>query len=724
MGTVISQIDFTAVKLQKEKDQEYTLQLCWSLNGGYMCDYKGEYTFCLYENGVPVKNETVVDERGALECSLKLSGISIDRTYQITLEVPVSAGGARTPKLKLIVDSIIEQSGVLDNDALELRWRTGTGRCPVLLCEVQGSNGMYDQYYASAAAGCFKISASDFLGAETVDVCLSLTDKGKVQGPKSEKLHFCLCPLLLLSAELVKKEHTSVIKLCLQSEDASLQKVKLLCMQDQDSLAECKDIPALQQADGNFTAETEIPQHKIPYETLARCMVCVAAVWDTAESCVPDAGSRMALGAPALRLDEMKGKKLRLSVASGHLPYPPVGYELPDGAFLSGSSFTADFDPDFSIHVLPRFDRNGCVRKGTPSNSVTSFLPGYYPQKDETGTEYLQFYQSSFTEGQISRMIPEELFAVRLTGELVQGPISLTPLEKGYRITIDVKAPLSRENYEKWIDQIKDSITPYGFYLLCDILLRIAPQAMEDTPYFQCAFLPQRGTADVRPGLQLRLTTAVYQPRYDPNIADSAGYAAMYSQEYPVTIKKKGVYLEFDRYVGAIAEYSNLSDISDQKTNVVFASGIADCMQPSARQPYYRILYPEKLTHDYAVETPYPSDNVVLLTADNYGAILEASDAVAQNRAAINNLPLTVVIFKGRSTLSLHMPVEFNGCRLSVPVGSTLQEVLLQQGIYAGEGCRLYRLGCDGREYPVLIQFAEDLDQLVLVSGDRIVCRN
>lgn len=92
-------------------------------------------------------------------------------------------------------------------------------------------------------------------------------------------------------------------------------------------------------------------------------------------------------------------------------------------------------------------------------------------------------------------------------------------------------------------------------------------------------------------------------------------------------------------------------------------------MQPSARQPYYRILYPEKLTHDYAVETPYPSDNVVLLTADNYGAILEASDAVAQNRAAINNLPLTVVIFKGRSTLSLHMPVEFNGRCLSVPVG-------------------------------------------------------
>ena len=141
MGTVISQIDFTAVKLQKEKDQEYTLQLYWSLNGGYTCDYKGEYTFCLYENGVPARNETVVDERGALECSLKLSGIRIDRTYQITLEVPVSAGGARTPKLKLIVDSIIEQSGVLDNDALELRWRTGTGRCPVLLCEVQGSNG-------------------------------------------------------------------------------------------------------------------------------------------------------------------------------------------------------------------------------------------------------------------------------------------------------------------------------------------------------------------------------------------------------------------------------------------------------------------------------------------------------------------------------------------------------------------------------------------------------
>lgn len=724
MSDIVNQIDITSVNLSRKENGDYSIHLSWSVNGGYSCGYQGDYILTLYEDCITKDSKTFQDSAAANEVTVEFSGIKLGKKYHIDLGIPESAGGVKSGQEKLIIDYITDISGKLNGNVFEIYWKMTTKNSPVLKCSMVCSNGIHNTYYPNSAVGYYQFSSHDFTPEDTVDITLALTDKDKVTGPVSPVLHFCGSPLFILSAELTKGERTSGLKMTLQSKEDSLAKVKLYCKAEQNLLAELPDVPVTKQQDGTFLLDTAIPDTVISYETLSMCSVYAAALWETAESCLLSGDSMLPLTAPMLRVEEITGEKIRVSVENSNVHYPPMGYELPDGSLLWGAEYTADYDRAFSMCLRPRYDRKGCSRRGTASNTVTSFLPGYYPRKDEEGREYLRFYQGAFTEEVLCHVFTEELFSTHLEESIEQGVLLLEPLEKGYRLTVHAAAPLVREDYIKFVDQIKDKICPYGFYSLCDVLLRLSPQLSGDTAYFQCAFLPERGTADLRPGLILNLATAVYQPQYDPKIASAAGFSAMYSNSYPVTMKKQGTYLEFDCYAGAIAEYMNYSRISNGASNVVFASGILDMLQPAVRQPYYRILYPEKLTHDYSTETPYPSDNMVILTADSYGAILAAGNAVYENRAAINNLPIPLVIFKGRSTLSLHMPVNDNGQSLSVPVGTTVHDILQRQGICGGREFELYRRGDDGREYPVFVKFAENPEDIVLISGDKIICRS
>lgn len=753
MSNIVNQIHLSAIQAAAVEKGSYSAALSWELNGGLPCDYKGDYEITLFESFIKKDTKTVTDTQGIHSASVTYTGLDPLKSYQITISVPQSQGGIASEKVKFIIGSFTDLKGIFHGEVFDLYWKTDTALYPSACCTMTCSNGVSNLYYPCAAAGYFRFSSIDFAPGDTIQITLSLilsssvnmknepnSDESLSFGPVSSPLVFYASPISLLSAELSDRQEKNVsrLKLTLAWAYEKLEKVRVSFRAAAHETAVLSPCAVTKQEDGSWLVDQEIPYTVISFETLSQCTAsCTALEGDAkkqeplAESHVEGTGSFLPLAAPVIQIRELTSQCITVSAKQASADYLPMGYELYQEnhtATLCTSRFTLPYNRDLSLYLRPRYDLDGVPRRGVKSNTLTSFLEGYYPAFVTVGKSSvnetlpcLQLYQSSFTETEVTCLFTEELFSPQLTESITAGSLTLEVSDAGYTLRIANGAVLSMTDYKTLIEAIRTDATPYGFYRICDAILRLASQLASDTCALLCAFDPKQRTADLRPGLILNLSTGVYQPQYDQKIPNTAGFSAMYSSSFPVSISKDGSFLTFDRYAGAIAEQFHLPASPNDATNIIYASGMMDLLQPAVRMPYYRLLYPSALTHSYPMELPYPSDNMVLLAADSYGALLTACDAIAANPAAINTLSIPVVIFKGRSALSLSLPVFFNGQRLSVPVGSTLQDVFQQQGIYHTEGFRLLRRSPDGRELPVFVQFAKDPLEIVLISGDKIV---
>lgn len=198
---IINQIEFTKVFLSKKDNGDYIIDLDWILNGGYSSDYQGSYTLYLYENAQEKDHIDITDTDNSCHSSVTFSGLDIEKTYHITLKVPSSAGGASTARLKLIINYILEQSGSISEDGFAVHWKTATGKCPVIMCEIAYANGVNNQYYAASKAERFQLQRDIFSEEDIMDVTLALTDKSIVTDPRSKAMHFCAKPLTIRSAQ-------------------------------------------------------------------------------------------------------------------------------------------------------------------------------------------------------------------------------------------------------------------------------------------------------------------------------------------------------------------------------------------------------------------------------------------------------------------------------------------------------------------------------------------
>ena len=143
-------------------------------------------------------------------------------------------------------------------------------------------------------------------------------------------------------------------------------------------------------------------------------------------------------------------------------------------------------------------------------------------------------------------------------------------------------------------------------------------------------------------------------------------------------------------------------------------------MRPSLHQPYYRVLFPLSLEPSLPTEDPYLAENTVIMTSESYGEILDACRAIKDNPLNINTLNIPLIIFRGRSALSLSAPVEINGNLHYVPVGCSVKQALRMHGYGYSASVKIKREDDESIPRPIFAGRNEDLGNLTLISGDRL----
>lgn len=394
------------------------------------------------------------------------------------------------------------------------------------------------------------------------------------------------------------------------------------------------------------------------------------------------------------------------------------GFELSDGSIVSGDTYAVDLASQTSA-IRPRYDRNGAVRRGVSSEPAPGFIPGYYVSGGG-----LIYRGADFSQMAVTHTWSEELFKTSLEASIESGALSLSHENNEYTLTVKISEAgqilhLNTKDYDGFIDKIKDCITPYGFFALTDVILRIAPQAFADTPYLLCAHNPSGRFTDIRPGLRLTANTAVYMPQYAQNSEDAQGFVSTNNAGWSFVLNSDGTFLEPDLYIGQMAKYLNDGSLNDT-TKATYASGAADFMRPSLHQPYYRVLFPLSLEPSMVTENPHLADNTVIMTSESYGEILNASQAIKDNPANIYMLNIPLMFFRGRSALSLSVPVQINGSLRYVPVGCSVKQALRMHGYSYCASVKIKREDDEGVPRPVFAGESEDMGDLVLISGDRL----
>lgn len=708
--SLISEISISSVAVSLNGG-EYKASLIWEINGNPSASYQGDYDIRLFEGTKEIETQTVKNVTTFGDVIFK--NLTEGKSYSVSILSPKEAGQqVESDKMPLITDHYKGFSGVFDGKALSLAWEADAFRVPNGMCVLNAENGyncVYDIYPGAERAVLDVACGREF----TVQAC-SVQDNS--QGPDSDTLTFYSTPPFITDVEVTSNKNGGTdIKVAFTSGHDDIASVSLVLSMDGEKVYESEPVK-MTEPGGKYSVTVTIAATVLTRGEIEKCTVSCVYVNGSAKSVLCGDGSEMPLARPSVNAVDVQGGKAVMRIS-----YPEsasaLGFELSDGkSVVSVNAYTVDLTAQTPA-IRPRFDRNGTARRGVSSEPAPGFVPGYYMSGGG-----LIYRGADFSQKEVTHTWSEELFTAPLAEPIDLGTLSLTRGDNGYTLKISNAQNLSRADYNKFIDELKDSkdgVTPYGFYALTGVILRIAPQALGDTPFFLCAFSPDDRYSDIRPGLRLTVDTALYMPQPNSNLENAEGFVSVNNASWSFVLNNAGSFLEPDLFMGLMAEYMSDGSPNDA-TKVTYAAGAADFMRSSLHKPYYRVLFPKSLERSVAAEDPFPSENTVIMASDSYKEILEACTEIHNNPASINQLGIPLMIFRGRSALSLSMPIQINGNICHAPVGCNVGQALGMHGYGCSASIRMMREDDNRVPRPVFVGEDARLGELPLIPGDRL----
>lgn len=707
MSTSIESISITSV-IVTLSEGKYTASLSWEINDTPSASYKGDYDIILMYEGEGIETQTAKD--ATIKASVTFDKLTGDKRYSVMVRAPKETKGRESDTEPLITDHYKGFSGLYDGKTLSLAWETETVIVQSGKCRIKGNNG-YDGIY-NVSPGMKKAVLDVACGSEfTVQ---AHSEQGDAKGPDSDTLTFYAEPPFITDAEVTSnKDGGTDIAVAFTSKHDDIAKVSLILRMNGEKVYESASVDVSKKTSG-YTTTVTVAASELARGEIEKCSVSCAYVNGNAKTLLCGDGSEMPLARPSVNAVDVQGGKTVMQIT-----YPEsiaaLGFELSDGSIISGDTYTVDLSAKTAA-IRPRFDRNGIARCGVSSVAAPGFIPGYYVSGDS-----LVYRGADFSQDSVIHTWSEKLFNPSLEGPIGSDALKLEYVEKKYILTIRNKKILDLEEYKGFIKGIKansDCITPYGFYALTDVILRVAPQEFASTPYMLCSFSPEGRYSDIRPGLRLTVDTALYMQQPNSKLENAAGFVSVNNTGWSFVLNSEGSFLEPDLFMGQMAKISDGS--LNAATKVTYAAGVADFMRPAMHQPYYRVLFPASLELSMAAEDPFPSDNAVIMASGSYGTILDACEKIAKNAASINQLDIPLMIFRGRSALSLYLPIQINGNICHVPVGCNVSQALGMYGYGCGTSIKMMREDGNRIPRPVFLEEDAQLGKLVLIPGDRL----
>ncbi len=734
MGEVVNKITImqTAVSAKKEEGT-YEAEVDWQLNGGSGCTYTGSYTMILLENGSEKDTYTFSDTDGMHYVRHELKGLEKKKEYGILLKANQGSAPVCSQETALLLHTFENIRGTYDGDEFVIFWDKtpdGIAKGELTLWSEQGAAftcevPLYTNY--------IRIGGIGFYPADQIRLSMVGNDGFHAFGPESGQLEFFSDACEVLSLDCRCEEETTEIELCLGTwqdaqkaeNEAELDTVQLVFMKNGRERLCLPDIEVYKSGQ-TIKVKASVPYTSLQRDELMRCELFCYRQKGGAVSRPKVCGNHISMAVPQLVIRHRDAETVQIEWEYRG-EYEPDFFVTESGEKIYHKQYTVEYKKAGDFKLAAGFDVNGRTVRGDFSKLTQVFLEGYYPVFQDGRTPALIYHQTALEEERTEQRFDCQLFQTEPELPVVSGGISLKKQEGIFVLSTGALTPLSKEEYKGFLKKICDFATPYGFYLLTEAIARMSYQVFDDMPYFFYGYEGNNRICDLRPGSILEVQTELYMPQENPDIDNGAGFATAFREEYDVSfpMDENGKFLEFNSFVDGFADAADIcGGLEDD--NVVFGGGLRDFLVPKARQPFYRIMYPADLPDSSVPDSGYPSDHVILLAADTYGGLLEATESVLLDPSNVNHLNVPVIMFRGRSTMTASVRIVLNGETRKVPVGTTLNKVLQQLGIYCRKSrvpdtLRIYRRSPDGREVPVYKEWKEcPLGGLVLASGDRI----
>lgn len=222
--------------------------------------------------------------------------------------------------------------------------------------------------------------------------------------------------------------------------------------------------------------------------------------------------------------------------------------------------------------------------------------------------------------------------------------------------------------------------TAVGVSTVQQAIGRAMPQTFAETLFYNYGLRAEQGCVDLKPGMMLRAEYETYQflGGAAPDAAYLNGYVASASSEYQVaSYGGSGSWLiGFDRFLAAIAAAGGLTvptpAIAQRKMQG--AGGVIDTLYAQFRKPFVRLVYPPSFQAQNSAGNPSPEYNAVLLAANRLDALETATANIRNGLEA--GADVALLYFRGRTTLTAGVQVWLDGQALSVPLGTTVGNLL------------------------------------------------
>ncbi|HTA33039.1 MAG TPA: hypothetical protein VK721_06400 [Solirubrobacteraceae bacterium] len=340
---------------------------------------------------------------------------------------------------------------------------------------------------------------------------------------------------------------------------------------------------------------------------------------------------------------------------------------------------------------------------GPPSAPVALFQPGLYPASATEAPGVTPHVRPArapmMPEEDIVVQLPE-LFTTHQPELSVVTPAfkvvaPLTPLDSPFTYTLtilgngpawkfaigEIVRQTVKKSFEELLEKLMTSgLTALGWSVVQDAIARAMPQTYAETLYYGCGFAPEVGHVDLRPGMVLRVEYESYQ-YVGPAVQQGAvinGYLTSGVGEYDI-----GSYVDssarwltgVDAFLSAVTDLGCEVPAPQVKGNAVAgAGGAIDLYYSQFRQPFCRLVYPQRLARAESPGRAEPDGNVALLAAGDYKTLKEATIALRREEPLGNGVFATYL--RGRTTVTACIRVLLDEAPRVVPVGTTVGNLL------------------------------------------------
>lgn len=705
----IKKLDIVYLETKSLDNKSLIFDIKWEVDNKPISTYNGDYIINIYKDDEFIKNYQFKGEI-QLSKTVTITDIEIDYNSKYSVDISIQDKSVKSEKQKLIIDVFNDLTGVFDGEMLTFQWNVSSQNWLNGICEVVYSTGATDTYSFNYANCIFQVKPFLLSKNSYINVYLKACD-GVSYGLQTQTMRFNQSGIEIINCDFINQNNKDYLSIDFESLYDDLNTVNMYILHNNSVLSYYNNLKTQENKKSLL-----FPLDDIDKSSIKNYKIRLTAQYENAETNIINFD--FPLLTPIIKLLDVKNEKYIFGVDMPDILATSfvVNDTLNNTLNIGYEPFEYDINNITSIKVRAIYKFNNIDRYLPFSDNLELPICGYYPYKDDNGNINIKYLQNKNDFNSLNIDIQD------LKG--LKEDVSINNIIKLNKSTglleVSNKNLCTPEHMQSFMLKLDNNVTAYTMYMLKNSVLRLANIQNTDTSTLLYGYEPQNRCADIVPSMALEVTTSSYIYQDNSLNGITSGFVNSSVNTYPVIIRKNSNYLEFDCFASNIAQYMSNQLAYSNSSSVVYVSSIMDLSHVDIKKPYYKVLFPSTFRTSTALESPNPSDNFVILATDSYEKMKNIMDTIKSNPKDIDNINSPVIIFRGRSTLSLKIVVFFENNRLFVPVDTKLADILQMYNIDNVTDVKLYRRNADGKKTEVYLNNCLNTKNIVLISGDMI----